>query len=148
MKARRVAFYLPADGEISPIPLCRLSARLGKACYLPVISNDNTILTFDLYAPDVTVLKKNRYGIPEPQTHQPIPARMLDIVFMPLVAFDREGNRLGMGKGYYDHTFKNVDRWWRKPRLIGLAHSLQETHLEPKEWDIPMHSVATESFFV
>ena len=62
----------------------------------------------------------------------------------PLVAFDDQGNRMGMGKGFYDRTFEFV-RQTKKPILIGMAHSCQQVdYLEPTEWDIPLNGLATE----
>ena len=48
-------------------------------------------------------------------------ADTLDLVFMPLVAFDRDGNRIGMGKGYYDHTFSEKSKWSKMPLLLGIG---------------------------
>ena len=63
---------------------------------------------------------------------------------MPLVGFDKTGNRLGMGKGYYDRTFAENSPFFRRPRLIGLAHSIQEATLIPNLWDVPLDAVFTE----
>ncbi|SEK86259.1 5-formyltetrahydrofolate cyclo-ligase [Aquimarina amphilecti] len=51
---------------------------------------------------DNTVLKVNSYGIPEPIDGIPIPETKIDVVFVPLLAFDKKGNRVGYGKGFYD----------------------------------------------
>lgn len=91
----------------------------------------------------------NRFGIDEPDTplHQTTRSYGLDLVLMPLVAFDIEGNRLGMGKGYYDRTLKflHLRRHWRKPRLVGIAYELQKFEQLPKQaWDIPLDAIVTE----
>lgn len=145
-KASRLAFYLPFDGEIDPLPLCLLAHRSGKQCYVPRVKENS--LVFERYVPDVTPMRKNRLNIPEPTTRRSISAKMLDVVFMPLVAFDQNGNRLGMGKGYYDHTFANISRWWRRPLLVGLAHSIQQATLEPHGRDVPMDAIVTESSLI
>ncbi|HAK53185.1 MAG TPA: 5-formyltetrahydrofolate cyclo-ligase [Gammaproteobacteria bacterium] len=145
-KASRVAFYMPFDGEVSPIELCSLSHDMGKQCYLPRVTGSK--LTFEQYVPDSTPMRRNRFDIAEPMIRQPISPKILDVVFMPLVAFDQNGNRLGMGKGYYDNTFAGIDQWWHKPLLVGLAHSFQETVLNPRDGDIPMDAVVTESSLV
>lgn len=70
---------------------------------------------------------------------------MLDLVFIPMVAFDTMGNRLGMGKGYYDQTFSRERLRWRRPLMVGLAHSTQGTdNLPANSWDVPMDIVVTE----
>ncbi len=66
---------------------------------------------------------------------------------MPLVGFDADCNRLGMGGGFYDRTLDYL-RWhraWNRPRLIGLAHACQQVaRIEPQPWDIPLEAVVTE----
>jgi 5-formyltetrahydrofolate cyclo-ligase len=64
---------------------------------------------------------------------------------MPLVAFDRRGNRMGMGGGYYDRTLAFMAGGRRlQPKLVGLAHSGQEINqISQQSWDIPLHLIAT-----
>ncbi len=95
-------------------------------------------------------MRRNRFGIPEPLTHKRVhvPPWGLDLICMPLVAFDRQGNRLGMGGGFYDRSlaYRRGRQSWHKPRLLGIAHALQEVaELEPRPWDIPLSGVATEA---
>lgn len=71
----------------------------------------------------------------------------LDLIILPLVAFDLSGNRLGMGGGFYDRTlsFKHQRCHWKGPKLIGIAHELQRVDLLPvNDWDIPLDAVITE----
>lgn len=96
-------------------------------------------------------LVNNRYGILEPSTKYIKPTAQLDIILMPLVGFDRLGNRLGMGGGYYDRAlaFKRRQAWRKKPLLIGLAFDGQEIQqLAAQPWDIPMDAVATPTRFI
>ncbi|WP_025742465.1 5-formyltetrahydrofolate cyclo-ligase [Aquimarina pacifica] len=51
---------------------------------------------------DTTVLKVNAIGIPEPENGIPVPENMIEVVFVPLLAFDQQGNRVGYGQGFYD----------------------------------------------
>ena len=63
----------------------------------------------------------------------------IDLVIMPLVAFDSTGNRMGMGGGYYDFSFRHLARHkkFRKTSLIGVAHRCQQVeHITPNEWDL------------
>jgi len=75
-------------------------------------------------------------------------ARWLHVLIVPLVGFDDNGNRLGMGGGYYDATlsFLRRRRIWRKPFLIGLAYECQRAARIPSEtWDIRLDAVLTET---
>jgi 5-formyltetrahydrofolate cyclo-ligase len=113
---------------------------LGKALYLPVIRGSS--LVFRRYRPG-DHLHHNRYGIPEPAPRQSeLRADQLDLVLVPLVAFDPCCNRLGMGAGFYDRCFGRADA---RPRRIGLAHELQKVALVPQDpWDKPLHAVVTD----
>ena len=148
--ARRIAFYLPNDGEIDPTRFMFWCHATGKEIYLPVVPDkpmpNTPALLFQAYVPGFTNLVVNRFGVPEPQfdKRQCIKTSSLNLVFLPLVGFDRKGNRIGMGKGYYDKTFSDKVRGFRAPRLIGLAHSIQETEILPNPWDVPLEEVFTE----
>lgn len=147
LRARHVAFYLPNDGEIDPRPLVHFLEKLGKRCYLPrLYPGDNNRVWFVRYRQG-DALEDNRYGIPEPLLHgERLPAWAMQVVLMPLVGFDRAGNRLGMGGGFYDRTFGfKAGRKNGRPLLIGLAHSVQEVPALPTEsWDMPLDVIATE----
>ena len=147
-RARRIALYWPADGELDPRPLLARAHRLSKVCYLPVLRpRPDRRLWFAPYAPGAP-LRLNRFGIPEPRGHQGLRlARHLDLLLMPLVGFDADCNRLGMGGGFYDRTLAYLRRHRaaNRPRLIGLAHACQQVdHIEPQPWDIPLEAVVTE----
>lgn len=150
MRSKKIALYLPNDGEIDPQPLAQKAWRMGKHCYLPVLHPlKPRQLIFIRYRPD-TRLFPNRFGIPEPdpRRHSWLPPESLDLVLLPLVAFDREGGRLGMGGGFYDRTFafkKRTLPYKTKPQLVGLAHSCQEAELVARDtWDLPLSAIATE----
>jgi 5-formyltetrahydrofolate cyclo-ligase len=70
---------------------------------------------------------------------------MLDYVLFPLVGFDAQGSRLGMGGGFYDRTFAQTTRWPKRPKLIGVAHDCQKVATLPLEpWDITLEAVVTD----
>ncbi len=152
-KSRNIAFYLTNDGEIDLLPLIKLAWKQKKRCYLPVLGlSHSRSLWFLPYTP-TTKLYRNSFGINEPKhkrhTRQ-FKVQSLDLVFMPLVAFDKQGNRLGMGGGFYDRTlaFLHNRRQWRKPCLIGAAFSFQKVNkLETRVWDVPLHGVVTDQEF-
>jgi 5-formyltetrahydrofolate cyclo-ligase len=147
--SRRIAVYLPNDGEIDPAPLMERIWQQNKVCYLPILSRlKHDRLWFAPYTPQ-TPLALNRFGIPEPVTAARHWARAqeLDLILMPLVAFDAHGNRLGMGGGFYDKSlaFLRTRTLWRKPHLIGLAHDFQRVNrVEAFPWDVPLQAVVTD----
>lgn len=100
--AQHIALYLSFDGEISTEKLIKTLWAQGKQVYLPVLHpfNPNHLL-FLRYLPDTPMLK-NKFGIWEPKLNvqSVLPLEELDILFTPLVAFDKQGNRLGMGGGF------------------------------------------------
>ncbi len=150
--SKHIALYLPNDGEINPQQLIELCWALGKKCYLPVLHPiRHNRLWFVEYRAD-TPLRKNIYRILEPSLVRAPrrPAWALDMVLLPLVAFDPQGGRLGMGGGYYDRTFAFKQKWrqGRGTKLIGLAHDVQKVpRLETASWDIPLEGIATEQAF-
>ncbi len=148
-RARRIGFYLACGGEIDPQPLRRLAQRLGKHCFLPVLHPlGHNRLHFVAWREGLPLVR-NRFGIPEPRLRRPAPVWSLDLILVPLVAFDARGNRLGQGGGFYDRTLEPLLRApHRRPRLLGLAHSFQQVPLlAPAPWDVPLQGVATELAF-
>ncbi len=146
--SQQVAAYLAADGEIDPWPLLQELWSLGKTIYLPVLPPfDKYKLWFAAFEPG-DKLAFNRFGIPEPLRRRLIKPCALELVLTPLVAFDEAGHRIGMGGGYYDRSFAFINRrrYWKKPRLLGLAYELQKREaIKPNAWDIPLHAIATEA---
>lgn len=151
-RSHTIALYLASDGEISPEQIIQYCRKLGKRCFLPVLHPVRHNRLWFIEYTQKTVLSANIYGIKEPALVQAPrrPAWALDLVLLPLVAFDTEGGRLGMGGGYYDRTFAFKQSWrqGRGTRLIGLAHDLQKVkRLKTESWDIPLTGIATEKRF-
>ncbi len=148
-RARRVALYLPNDGEIDTGEVIRWCRRNGRRPYLPVVQRDGgrNWLLFGEYREDGR-LSPNSLGIPEPvlDASELVSARDLDLVLLPLVGFDLQGNRIGMGGGFYDTTFEFVrERRVDRPVLIGIAHEVQRVaHIDVESWDIPLPMVVTD----
>lgn len=144
--SRRIAFTLARDGEIDPMPLLQTALKRGKACYLPVMNRlGEDRLSFRRWLPGAKLVK-GAWGIPEPRLAKACAPRFLSLVFMPLVAFDAAGNRLGMGRGFYDRslTFKQYAGASR-PVLLGLAHECQRVEaLEVASWDVPLGGIVTD----
>lgn len=149
-QSQRIGLYFPADGEADLTPLLEHASRGRKRFYLPVLRDfGHNRLWFAPYRPGQEMLL-NRYRIPEPVHlgHQRIFPQQLDLLLMPLVGFDAQGNRLGMGGGFYDRSlaFLQLRRYWRKPRLVGTAWECQRVNSLPVEpWDVPLDAIATEA---
>ncbi|WP_063656434.1 5-formyltetrahydrofolate cyclo-ligase [Candidatus Arsenophonus triatominarum] len=144
--ASHLALFLSFDGEINTHSLIKKLWTKNKKVYLPVLHPFNRHqLLFLHYRPD-TQLIKNRFHIAEPALNvmDIMPIAQLDILFVPLVAFDKQGQRLGMGGGFYDRLLAN----WRKKHFypIGLAHDCQLVDKVPTApWDIPLPETITPS---
>lgn len=147
-RARHVSLYLPMDGEIDPRLLLREAQKRGKTTYLPVLSAwPRTKMVFQRVRPGEK-FKPNRFRIPEPRINPKRQRKIwtLDLVLMPLVGFDSEGERLGMGGGFYDRSLAYLARRksWRKPVLLGLAHECQKVEkLAVASWDVPLAGTVT-----
>lgn len=163
--SNNIAMYLASDGEISLAPAIELAWQLGKNVYLPVVSEEQGQMNFVPYH-RTTALHLNRYGIAEPFMDElstsPLDASELDLVLMPLVGFDSQGARLGMGGGYYDRAFAFMQEpstelvspefsmpKLKAPKLIGVAHSIQEVDtLDTASWDIPLDGIVTDKGWI
>ncbi|WP_300433863.1 5-formyltetrahydrofolate cyclo-ligase [Christiangramia sp.] len=90
---------------------------------------------------DQTVIRKNRWNIPEPQGGIQINSELLDVVFIPLLAFDKNGHRVGYGKGFYDRFLAQC-----KPNIVKIGLSFFEPVKEIKKVfssDIPLDYCVT-----
>ncbi|GAB3489147.1 5-formyltetrahydrofolate cyclo-ligase [Marinomonas epiphytica] len=137
-----IAFYLSNDGEISPHHLVQSCWHNKQTTFLPIL--DQQALLFAHYH-QTNEWQMNRFGIKEPCGSSIIKGHELNLVFLPLVGFDQQGERLGMGGGFYDRTFANKPST-KPPYLIGLAHDCQQVkHLPTQSWDVPLDAIMTPS---
>ena len=131
-----VAAYMAQDGEVDLQPIIDACWQRGIAVALPVISGRD--LSFRAHRPETT-LRRNRFRIPEPANAEPLSPTT---VLAPLVAFDDQGHRLGMGGGFYDRYFAAHP----EARRFGIAHNCQHADALPSDaQDIPLTAVATET---
>ena len=150
-RAKHVAFYLSNDGEIDIGLVLREAQRRGKATYLPVLNAwPQTHMVFQRIRSGEKLVR-NRFRI-----HEPVPnptrqrkAWTLSLILLPLVGFDIEGGRLGMGGGFYDRSlaFKMKRKNCRKPALFGVAHECQKVpgKLATAAWDVPLEETVTDA---
>jgi len=142
----RIAAYAALPWELDAAPLIRLAADRGCRIFLPRIDRRRASGAMR-FVPMQGPLRDNRLGIAEPQGSRALGARWLDVVFVPLVGFDRRGVRLGAGGGFYDRAFafRHLRRAWHAPRLVGLAYAFQEVdRIEAAAHDVLMDAVVTE----
>lgn len=141
-QTKRIAIYLASDGEINPMPFIKQCWQQDIEVYLPVLhpfsAGNLLFLRFDTD----TKMTINKYGISEPKLDitNVLPANKLDVIYTPLVAFDAQGNRMGMGGGYYDRTLA------ANPHIatIGIAHDCQQVDkLQVQPWDMPLQKIIT-----
>ncbi|MCW8126746.1 5-formyltetrahydrofolate cyclo-ligase [Microbulbifer halophilus] len=146
-RAKHIGIYWPMDGELDIRWL--IERFTDKHFYLPVLPHaPRPQLRFRRWHGS-PLTYRNRYRIPEPVRGDSLSPRRLDLVLVPLVAFDRDGARLGMGAGFYDRTFAfKRPLPGSGPTLIGAAHQLQcVAQLPTDSWDIPLGGVVTEAGF-
>ena len=143
MHAKSIASYLPNDGEINPSFIHQLAWALGKHVYLPVPTHQKS-LRFVPYTRH-TQLVTGQWGIKQPRCAARIATQVsLDLILVPLVAFDSTANRLGRGGGYYDRFLASSKHSHRGIKSFGLGHSLQQVEAVPVEaWDITLNGIAT-----
>lgn len=142
-QAQKIALYLAQDGEIDLTPTLTQLWKSNKQCYLPIVQADDKLLKFARYTPD-TQLKPNHFAILEPADRDTLDIADMEVVLVPLVAFDHYGHRLGRGGGYYDFSFA-ARKSAHKPFAMGCAYAFQQQPPLPADsWDIKLDAVATE----
>lgn len=145
---QRIAIYLDSDGELATGNIIKRLLKMKKQVFLPVLFPfAKNKLWFFPYT-NKTRLIKNRFDIAEPKLYRRrITPSSITLIFMPLVGFDEQGNRIGMGGGFYDRTLSHCKTRTKSklPMLVGLAHELQKVNnIEKRSWDIPLNNLLTD----
>jgi 5-formyltetrahydrofolate cyclo-ligase len=137
--ATTVFAYVADDGEAPTSEILAEAARLGLEVGLPRVSGDT--MTFSPYRGDDDLVA-GRWNIPTPSRGDDLAVTADSIIFLPLVAWDLAGNRLGRGGGYYDRAARD---WPETALRVGLAYEAQRVEQIPADaWDLRLHAVVTE----
>jgi 5-formyltetrahydrofolate cyclo-ligase len=122
-----VSGYSPMKSEFNPVPLLRRLADAGAQLALPVVSGRGKPLIMRAWSFGAP-LAAGVWGIREPPPEAP--EVLPDILLVPLAAFDRSGQRIGYGAGYYDMTINRLRRV-KTVTATGIAFAAQEIHAIP-----------------
>jgi 5-formyltetrahydrofolate cyclo-ligase len=143
---RHIGLFLSMPEELDTTTLLALARRRGCRICLPRVVNKHRNRMRFFYLDGG--IRRGAFGIAEPQGTRPCPARNMDIVFVPLVGFDSNGNRMGMGRGFYDRHFayRLHHPQLRRPLLVGIAYDVQcVPSLPAAKHDVPLDAIVTES---
>jgi 5-formyltetrahydrofolate cyclo-ligase len=140
--AQAVLVYLTYRSELPTEPLIRGFRSQGVTIAVPWLEKRRALFIPALWGEDRDLVE-GPYGLLQPREPVAIPPSALDVIVVPAVVFDREGYRIGYGKGYFD-------RFLSQPGIrgvrVGLAFDLQVVdHLPRDPWDQPVDYIATES---
>ncbi len=136
-EASSYLLYYPIKGEPDVTPLYQIIWERGKTLFLPRVKGK---LLEVVPVRDMSELKEGSFGIPEPSDGDPVDPSEVDFALVPGIAFDREGYRLGFGKGFYDRLLREL-----KAFRAGVAYSFQVVDFVPRDrWDEPVDALITE----
>ena len=128
LKILSIGIYHPIKSEISPLKLIKICKNLSIKISLPIICENKCELIFSKFNQQESLFK-NKYGIYEPINLIKVTP---NVIFVPMLGFDKNLNRLGYGKGYYDRTISKL-RKSKKIFVIGLAYDNQMVQNIPFE---------------
>ncbi len=133
-KARTIALFVSTKAEPDTSSLFKALRKDGKRVYAPRVEGEDIVF---VETTEKTEFRPGAFGISEPQG-EPY-SGSLDVIAVPLVAFDDNNNRLGHGKGYYDRFLKDKDAF-----TVGLAFSMQKRDVPLDPWDVPLSIIITD----
>ena len=131
---KNIACYMAFDNEPN------LSIPINKKLFFPKISNEK--LTFHL---NTHKFRKNKFGIKEPIDKAIFPINKIQLILIPLVAFNSDLYRVGFGGGYYDRTLQYLSKRNIRPRLWGIGYDFQRVNTNfQNKFDIRLDKVITD----
>ena len=135
-----VAGYVALPGELDPAVALKALSDKGATLALPVAVDEPSVLQFRRWLPGEALIR-GPFGTVHPEASAPVIDP--DVVLLPLVAFDRQGHRLGMGQGYYDRTLAHL-RGSKNIAAYGLGFDEQEVGRIPiGSFDQPLDGIIT-----
>lgn len=144
-RSRTLMTYLSMPDEVPADPLIELAICLGKRVCVPLLENTYGIMSA-AQIQSLAALKTSKFGLRAPDSEhvKRVAPAEIDLILVPAVAFDRSGNRIGFGAGYYDRFLPQAV----KAVFLGLAWECQITEEIPYEpHDVRMHYLLTEKGF-
>ena len=145
VRARGIACYVNKDSEVNTRPLIRATLDQEKRVLIPVVKKGDIELFYSEIKDLGSELAPGTFGIlePKPENVHPVSLDTVDVMFVPGIVWDREGYRLGWGRGYFDRVIKNLPQ---HVRSAGLAFNMQLIGKVPRDqFDVPVDMVVTES---
>lgn len=135
--ATAVAAYFPMKDEVSVLPALQRARAMGKAAALAFFADRDSRMTFRTGDP----VDPGPWGILQPPAEAP--AISPDLLLIPLIAIDRSGNRIGMGKGHYDRALPGLREAGARLIGVGWPFQLLDEPLAPDPWDVPLDGFAS-----
>lgn len=146
VRSRLIACYLSTGSEVDTSAIILRAWRMKKRIFVPD-TRGGSKLTFREIHPD-SEFANGPFGIQEPIGGSVLAASLFDLVIVPVVAFDSDHHRIGMGGGYYDRTFSFLRhrKSFLKPKLVGVAFDCQKVDkIAPNPWDIRLFRIITQA---
>lgn len=138
--ARTIASYVATRGECDPSALVQTAWSRDTGVVLPRVVPGTKALVWARYT-SMTPLAPGAFGIPAPSEGEGVDATAIDLVLVPCVAVDERGNRIGMGKGFYDRALATLPNAMR----VGIAFHFQLVGEIPAEaHDVPLDWIVTD----
>ena len=142
--SQNIMFYVATRSEVQTEEMIKISIKMGKNVFVPIILPECLNLTPSKIFDFDTELEKGKKGIFEPKKeyYRLFPPENIDLIIVPGVAFDLSGNRIGRGFGYYDNFLRKVSS---SAKIVALAFEMQIVKKIPNDKnDIPVHGIITE----
>ena len=139
-KRSNIALYFPSSNEVNVFKILEVDYFKKFNFLLPIIEKNHMMNFYKWKKNDI--LKINKYGIPEPVKSKII---IPNIILVPLLAYDKNKNRIGYGKGYYDRYLRKFLKTQKKTLIVGVAFSFQKYHKLPvTKKDFRLNYIITE----
>lgn len=145
-KNAKIGLYLNSFGELPTTPIFMFCQKHGFTPFLPITQKNRPLLFAPVFVQlNKTPFKRHQLGMEEPHIKHVITADRLDVIICPLVAVDKQGNRLGMGGGFYDRTFAKTPNTLK----VGYCYHFQVVdNLTVNTWDKGVDMAITDQGFL